>query len=33
MKKIISNIVLFFLYRGFKIVYKIEPRVKNEIDS
>ena len=33
MKKIISDIVLFFLYRGFKIVYKIEPRVKNEIDN
>ena len=33
MKKIISDIVLFFLYRGFEIVYKIEPRVKNEIDS
>ena len=33
MKKIIAKIVLFFLYRGFKVIYKIEPKVKKEIDK
>ena len=33
MKKLIAKIVLFFLYRGFKVVYKIEPKVKKEIDN
>ena len=33
MKKLIARIVLFFLYRGFKVVYKIEHKVKNEIDN
>ncbi len=33
MKKLIAKIVLFFLYRGFKVVYKIEPKVKSEIDN
>ena len=33
MKKLIAKIVLFFLYRGFKVVYKIDDKVKNEIDN
>ena len=33
MKKLIAKIVLFFLYRGFKVVYKIDEKVKSEIDS
>lgn len=33
MKKIIANIVLFFLYRGFKVIYKIDDKVKREIDN
>lgn len=33
MKAIISKIVLFFLYRGFKAGYKFDTKVKEEIDS
>lgn len=32
-KKYISRIVLFFLYRGFKVTYKNDLTVKSEIDS
>ena len=32
-KAIISKIVLFFLYRGFKAGYKLDTRIKKEIDS
>lgn len=32
-KKIISKIVLFFLYKGFKVTYKYDENVKKEIDS
>ena len=32
-KKIISKIVLFFLYKGFKVTYKYDDNVKKEIDS
>ena len=28
MKKLIAKIVLFFLYRGFKVVYKIDDKVR-----
>lgn len=33
MKTYISKIVLFFLYRGFNIVNKIEPNVYNEVQK
>lgn len=33
MKKYISKIVLFFLYRGFNIVNKIEPNVYREVQK
>lgn len=32
-KSIISKVVLFFLYRGFKAGYKFDNRIKEEIDS
>lgn len=32
-KKFISKIVLFFLYKGFKVTYKYDENVKKEIDS
>ena len=32
-KKFISKIVLFFLYRGFKVLYKKDSRVKKELDD
>ena len=32
-KRIISKIVLFFLYKGFKVTYKHDENVKKEIDS
>lgn len=33
MKEIISSVVLFFLYRGFKVAYKVDTNCKIEIDS
>lgn len=33
MKTYISRIVLFFLYRGFNIVNKIEPNVYGEVQK
>lgn len=33
MKTYISKIVLFFLYRGFNIVNKIEPNVYREVQK
>ena len=32
-KKIISKIVLWFLYKGFKVTYKYDENVRKEIDS
>lgn len=32
-KKVISKIVLIFLYKGFKVTYKHDDSVKKEIDS
>lgn len=32
-KRLISKIVLFFLYKGFKVTYKCDTNVKKEIDS
>lgn len=32
-KSVISQIVLFFLYRGFKAGYKFDNRIKEEVDS
>lgn len=32
-KKLVSKIVLFFLYKGFKVTYKYDINVKKEIDS
>lgn len=32
-KKVISRIVLFFLYKGFKVTYKYDENVKKEIDT
>ena len=32
-KTIISKIILFFLFRGFKATYKYDKRVRNEIDN
>ena len=32
-KKIIAQIVFFFLYRGMKVVVKVENKVKTEIES
>ena len=32
-KKLISKIVIFFLYKGFKVTYKHDASVKKEIDS
>lgn len=32
-KSSISKIVLFFLYRGFKVLYKKDSRVKKELDD
>lgn len=32
-KELISKIVLFFLYRGFKATYKFDDRVRKEIDN
>lgn len=31
-KNVISRIILFFLYRGFKVTYKYDENVKKEID-
>ena len=32
-KKFVSKIVLFFLYKGFKVTYKYDENVKKEIDT
>lgn len=32
-KKIVSRIVLFFLFKGFKVTYKYDENIKREIDS
>lgn len=32
-KKVISKIVLFFLYKGFKLTYRYDQNVKKEVDS
>lgn len=32
-KELISNIVLFFLYRGVNVVSKVDPNVKREVES
>ena len=32
-KKVISKIVLFFLYKGFKLTYRYDENVKREVDS
>lgn len=32
-KSSMSKIVLFFLYRGFKVLYKKDSRVKKELDD
>ena len=33
LKKSVSKVVLFFLYRGFKVLYKKDSRVKKELDA
>lgn len=33
LKVFISKIVLFFLYRGFKVLYKRDSRIKKELDN
>ena len=32
-KKCISTIVLYFLYRGFKVLYKVDSRIKEDLNT
>ena len=32
-KSLFASVICFFLYRGMKVLYKLDTRVKEEIDS